>query len=82
MKGVRMKTRIVELIITDDRRGSGLDGDPVRIVSKLFTKDGDLVAEVDPLIRDRFQESRDETECARCKESWPDPGVVFFPWRI
>lgn len=30
MKGVRMKTRIVELIITDDRRGSGLDGDPVR----------------------------------------------------
>ena len=38
-------TKIIELIITYDRRGKGIPSDPIRMVVQLFTKDGCLVAE-------------------------------------
>lgn len=40
-------TRIVELIYTTEKRGSGTNDDPVREVKQLFTKTGFLVAELD-----------------------------------
>ena len=37
--------RIVELIITEDRRGSGRDHEnPIRLIPELYTKDGALIA--------------------------------------
>lgn len=39
--------KIIELIETEDRRGTGTDKDPMRLVSQLWTKDGQLVAEYD-----------------------------------
>jgi hypothetical protein len=39
-------TKIIELIITEDRRGLGKsDDDPVRLVTQLWTKEGKLIAE-------------------------------------
>lgn len=38
-------TKVIKLILTDDRRGLGKDGDPVRKVRQLFDLDGELVAE-------------------------------------
>lgn len=38
-----------EVIITTMlRRGKGVEGDPVRIVTEVFTKDGKKIAEYDP----------------------------------
>jgi hypothetical protein len=37
--------RLIQLIETDDRRGAGRDGDPVRLVTQYFTTEGDFVVE-------------------------------------
>jgi hypothetical protein len=42
------KARLVEVIITDALRGEGVQGDPVRRDLLIFTKDGRLVATVEP----------------------------------
>lgn len=39
--------KIIELILTEERRGLGKEDDPVRLVTQLFTKEGELVAEKD-----------------------------------
>lgn len=44
--------KIVELIETEERRGHGIECDPVRTVYQLWTKDGVLVFE-----RDRWSDS-------------------------
>ncbi len=41
--------RIVEVIYTERRAGNGSDGDPIRICPQLWTKDGNLIAEYDPI---------------------------------
>ena len=47
----KMATRCTELIITEDTlRGTGVDMDPYRRVTQVFTKDGELLAERDPSI--------------------------------
>src|SRR5690606_9910991 len=38
---------LVELIYTEERRGLGKEGDPVRMVKQWWTKDGQLVVEKD-----------------------------------
>jgi hypothetical protein len=44
-----MATHCQELIIHEDAmRGSGVDMDPYRRVTQVFTKDGELLAERDP----------------------------------
>jgi len=37
------------IITTTERRGNGVEGDPIRIITKVFLKDGTLIAEHDPL---------------------------------
>ena len=41
-------TKIIELILTESRRGTGKENDPIRNCPQLFTKDGKLVAMADP----------------------------------
>lgn len=41
---------LVEYIATDDLRGKGNGDDPYRRVAQLWTKDGKLVAENDPVL--------------------------------
>lgn len=39
-----------ELIVsTIKRRGEGVEGSPIRIITEVFEKDGTLIAEYDPL---------------------------------
>lgn len=45
------KTFLEEVIIsTTERRGKGVDGDPIRIVTKVYSKTGLLIAEHDPKV--------------------------------
>lgn len=39
--------QLVELIEVEERRGRGVDGDPVRIIKRFFTREGNLAAEYD-----------------------------------
>jgi len=46
-----MSTRCIELILTEDTlRGVGIERDPYRRVTQVFTKDGELLAERDPCL--------------------------------
>ena len=40
-------TRIVELIYTEEKTGTGAPDDAIRLMARLHTKDGKLVAETD-----------------------------------
>jgi len=42
-----MQALIIELIYTQEKRGKGMEGDPVRLVDQYYTKDGKLVFEKD-----------------------------------
>jgi len=48
------ETKIIELIYTTEKRGSGTEEDPVRLCPQLWTKDGRLVAEQDPSTKESF----------------------------
>ena len=39
---------MVELIYTEERRGTGKENDPIRLCPQLWSKDGLFVAEHDP----------------------------------
>lgn len=39
--------KVIELIQSESKTGRGVDGDPVRTVNELWTKDGVLVAAYD-----------------------------------
>jgi len=67
-----MKARIVRLIYTTERRGAGTDSDPHRDVVQLWSLDGNLIAELDPFVRDKFTENGDAQAS----------GVLFEPSRI
>ncbi len=41
--------RIIKMILSYETRGLGTKDDPVRHCPQLFTKHGDLVAELDPM---------------------------------
>ena len=43
------RTKIIEVIYTQERRGSGVESDPVRLVTQLWSKEGNLIAEHDPV---------------------------------
>lgn len=44
-----MQAKLVELIETQERRGEGkTEEDPIRIVTQWYTKEGELVVELDP----------------------------------
>lgn len=47
---IQMDTIKVEevIIATVLRRGAGVPGDPIRIITQVFTKSGELIAENDP----------------------------------
>ena len=64
-----MKARIVRLIYTTDRRGAGTDSDPYRDAVQLWSLNGNLIAELDPFLRDKFIANGDPQRC----------GVVFDP---
>ena len=41
--------KVIEVIVcTKKRRGEGVKGDPIRIITEVFTRDGQLIAEDDP----------------------------------
>ena len=40
--------KVIRVIETEERRGLGRDGDPIRIVYQLWTLDGALIVERDP----------------------------------
>lgn len=40
---------VTQVIISNTkRRGKGIEGDPIRVVTEVFTLDGKLIAEYDP----------------------------------
>lgn len=40
---------VMEVIVCNmTRRGKGVEGDPIRIITEIYTKDGRLIAEHDP----------------------------------
>lgn len=39
--------KVIQVIVTDDLRGRGIESDPFRRVTQYFTLDGELLAEVD-----------------------------------
>lgn len=46
---------VTEVIIcTIKRRGTGVHGDPIRVIREVFTKDGKKIAEYDP----QYQEEK------------------------
>lgn len=51
--------KIVELITTQDRRGTGKENDPIRLVEQLWTKSGRLIAENDPCGKNWFNQLND-----------------------
>jgi hypothetical protein len=40
--------KLIQVIVTDDRRGAGVERDPIRQVTQYWTPEGRLLAEVDP----------------------------------
>ena len=55
---------IIEVIRTNlDKRGSGAPGDPVQIITKYWSKDGELLWEFDPCeVRKQFNDVLPEGE--------------------
>lgn len=43
------RPRVIQVIEADERRGGGTSGDPIRLVRRYYTLDGQLLAENDPL---------------------------------
>lgn len=50
--------KLIQLILTEERTGKGIEDDPVRLKSQLWTPDGLLVAEEDPCKMKNFFNSR------------------------
>lgn len=40
--------KVIEVIETHEKRGTGQDGDPIREVYQIWTKEGKLIFESDP----------------------------------
>lgn len=42
--------RVIQVVETTlERRGKGVEGDPIRIITQYWSMDGELLAEVDPV---------------------------------
>ena len=67
-----MKAKIVRVIYTTEKRGAGTDSDPYRDAVQLWSLTGNLIAELDPFIWNKFSEKGDPLAC----------GVFFEPSRI
>lgn len=46
--------KIIELIYTHERRGTGKEDNIVRMCPQLYTKDGKLIAEYDPVTKEMY----------------------------
>jgi len=40
-------TKVMNVIITSEKRGLGVKGDPIRRIAQLYTLDGELICEAD-----------------------------------
>ena len=47
MNTVKCEEVIISTLL---RRGEGKPGDPIRVITQVFTKDGELIAERDPYL--------------------------------
>ncbi len=47
-----MNLHVAQVIIVEDSEGSGAPGDPIRGVKRIYTLEGELIAENDPLAID------------------------------
>lgn len=43
-----MSAQVIQVIVTENARGEGVAGDPIRLVREFWSLDGRLLAEVDP----------------------------------
>ncbi len=49
--------KVIEVIVTDIlRRGEGIEGDPIRIITQYWDSEGNLLVEDDPLTKERLEE--------------------------
>ena len=48
---------VKEVIITTlSRRGDGVKDDPVRVITQIWDRNGELIAEIDPVMKCKFDE--------------------------
>jgi hypothetical protein len=45
--------RVIQVIETEEKRGKGVEDDPIRGVTQYWSLDGELLAENDPVVTDR-----------------------------
>lgn len=57
--------KIIEVIITSDTIGSGTEGNPIRKIYQLFTKDGELICEYDGFLGEATVEETQLIRLAR-----------------
>lgn len=50
--------RLIEVIVVNTPQGAGTVDDPSRMVTTLWTKDGQMICKVDPFIDDQAEEFR------------------------
>lgn len=43
------KTKIIEVIYTTEKLGLGTENGPIRLVTQLWSKEGNLIAQYDPV---------------------------------
>ena len=70
--------KIVEMIETDERRGTGREGDPMRRVYQLWTKDGRLVHENDAHDRELDRKIEDLKHQAEIERALRIGAVAFL----
>jgi hypothetical protein len=49
--------KLIQVIVAEDRRGAGVEGNPFRLVTQYWSTDGGLLAEVDPCPSGRTEPS-------------------------
>jgi hypothetical protein len=70
--------KIIELIYTEKRTGTGKEESPMRLVKQLWTKDGELVASHDPYTGESSFKSLScncygNSGCSLCAKMEPTP---------
>lgn len=60
--------KIIQLILADEKVGRGVEGDPIRRVTQLWTLDGVLIASCDPFAKAADGESMSFFDPGRAAE--------------
>lgn len=47
-------TKVIEIIETEERRGTGADGDPIRMIKQYYTKSGELLWEEPDKVKEKI----------------------------